>query len=242
MKIGNVVPGAKGSFGIPPELKAQGDRLMSQSREEYEADETRRPSMTAYSDVEEAQEKVPDAPVKAEEEGFRIPTPEESLARIGVHLTDEDYHSVVFRGVLEKDVCVLPAMGRTRELRATIRTLKTKEYDAIDELLADDIKGISMTNDGFTSRRSLWILAFAVVKLDNKQLSKPVMTIDDNGTSIVDIKKTARERKDNVLGELSPIVINELIALHAALTTNMEVILRINKGEYLKKLSPPRGA
>lgn len=242
MKIGQAVPGAKGSFGIPPELKAQGDRLMAQTREEYEADETRRPSMAAYSDVEETQEQAPEAPVKAEEDGFKIPTPEESLARIGIHLNDEDYHSVVFRGVLEKDVCVLPAMGKTRELRATIRTLKTKEYDAIDELLADDIKGISMTNDGFTSRRSLWILSFAVVKLDNKPLSKPIMTIDDNGTSVVDIKRTARERKDNVLGELSPIVINELIAIHAALTTNMEVILRINKGEYLKKLSPPRGA
>jgi hypothetical protein len=241
MKIGQVVPGAKGSFGIPPELKAQGDRLMSQSREEYEADETRRPNMTAYSDDEPSvaqSEPVQEAP----EEGFKIPTPEESLARIGINLNDDDYHSIVFRGVLEKEVCVLPAMGKTRELRATIRTLKTKEYDAIDELLADDIKGIPMTNDGFTSRRSLWILAFAVVKLDGKPLSKPVMTTDDNGTAIVDIKRTAKERKDNVLGELSPIIINELIATHAALTTNMEVILRTNKGEYLKKLSPHRGA
>jgi len=245
MRIANTTPGAKGSFGIPQDLKEHGDRLMSRGGED---EDERRPGMMekAQSSFEDSslQDSIPEEAFekKAVEEEELVPSPEDNLIRIGITLSDDDYHNIVFRGGLEKEVVVFPALKKTRELRATVRTLKTKEYDAIDELLAEDVRGIAMTNEGYTSRRALWILAFSVVKLDGKILTKPHFTKDDTGKDVVDIKATARERKERILGELSPIIINELISIHAILTTNMDLILRENKTEYLKKLSLPRKA
>jgi len=231
---------------MPPELKATGERFMAkQSEEEQRPAIEESFSQEAYDAPLEVSAHIPEEAFekKPEESTYKVPTPEENLSRIGIYLTDDDYHNIVFRGGFEKDIVVIPSRGKMRELRASIKTLKTKEYDAIDELLAEDVGTIKMTNEGFTSRRSLWILTFAVTKLDGKPLSKPIFTRSNSGDrDVVDLKATARDRKEKVIGELSPVIVNELIALHAALTTNMDLILNEQKGAYLKKLSPPREA
>ena len=251
MKIGNSVPGAKGSFGIPAEIRERGEQLMGRGGED---EEDRRPgfaepsqrAVKADEDEPAYEGEIPEEAFETKkrtvEEDDKEPTPEENLARIGVELDDDDYHNIVFRGGLEKEVVVFPAISKTRELRAVIKTLKTKEYDSIDEILAEDYKTTAMTNDGVTSRRSLLILSFAVVKLDGKALTKPIFYQDESGKNVVDVKATARDRKEKILGELSPVVVNELISIHAILTINMELILKESKAKYIKKLSPPRKA
>ena len=245
MKIGQAVPGAKGSFGIPPELKERGDVLLKNSEEAS----SRRPGMDEVPGDESPRAPTPYIDGGIPEEAFEskteqsiadMITPEENLARLGINLVEDDYHSIVFRGFLEKEVVVFPAISKTRELRATIKTLKAAEYDLVDELMADDIRNVPMTNEGYSARRSLWILSVAVTRLDGKPLTKPIYTKDYDGKNVVDVKATAKDRKLKILGEMSHIVLNELVALHAALTTNMDLILNEGKRAYLKKLLPPR--
>ena len=54
MKLGQSVPGAKGSFGVPPELKAEGDRMMVSAAK----DDSERPSMDGYEEPQEHKKKL----------------------------------------------------------------------------------------------------------------------------------------------------------------------------------------
>lgn len=235
MKLGQSVPGAKGSFGVPPELKAEGDRMMASVAK----DDSERPSMDGY---EEPQEHMPkataDDDVLAEEGAARKPpassdSPLDTLSKYGVELEDEDFHKVLFKGFMEKEVVIVPAFRTVKALSATIRTLTVQEYDEVDELLAEDMRDVKMTQDGFNSRRSMWILSYGIVRLQGKPVHNPVY-VGEGADKEFDSKATARKRRE-VLGKLGHAAINRMIYLHAAITVAIEAIVQDPEAYFLKK-------
>lgn len=230
MQISNVAPGAKGSFGIPQQIKDAGDRLMKKDETEE------RPGMEDAAAL--ADDPVPEIPV--EEAPQEPSTPRETLAQLGIDLSDEDLNRYVFRRYVDKEIEIYPSFTpEGKGLTATIKTLTAKEYDLADELLAEDIRDIKMTNDGYSSRRSMWIISFGVTKLMGAPLCKPLY-LPDNKKEL-DLRAMAIERR-RILSDMAPDVVNDLIQAHGVLTITLRTILQDKRSDYLKKFSPPRKA
>lgn len=231
MKVGQ--NGFKGSFGIPPEIKEAGEKFMKrQDKEEA------RPSIDfrddeefveEESDVEDFGGDAGDTGDKVETNEYKIPTPEENLKKVGIELTEEDFHKILFRGFVEKDVEIFPAMGANKRLYVTMKTLTGHEYDEVDELLAEEIRDKKMTNDGYTTRRSMWILAYGISSLQGKKVHPDVLRDDE-----LDTKATAKKKRE-VLGRLSPAVLSKLMRIHGIFTANLNLIIEDPESQLLKK-------
>lgn len=205
MKLGQT---AQGSFGIPPQMQEALNRQQQQQSKKAQEEASER--VEAEAQIEE------DVETSKEEEAEVKPlNPVEMLTKIGVDFNDKDLHQLLFKGFIEKDVPVVKNV-----LTATFKTLTGDEYDAVDELVADDIKNVPMTGDGYQTRRAMWIISLGVTKLQGKPVCKPVMGQD--GVTI-DIRETAKARR-KVLGALAPSVSNQLIQKHGALTVAMDLI------------------
>ena len=210
--------GAQGSMGIPPHMMQNFEK---QRQERAEKSDTPTPAPAHKDPVQqEAPPVEPNAEVAEEFEPTTI------LQRIGVTFTDDDLQRLIMKGFFETKVDVIPG-----KLTATLRTLLGDEYDKVDELLAEDAKNKAMTNDGFQTRRAMWILSFGVIKLNEKPLFAKEVDSKGKKKTPIDIAKARRE----VLGALAPAVTNLLIRKHGALSVAINAI--VEKPEQLIKNS-----
>jgi hypothetical protein len=226
MKVNQGIP-SQGSFGIPPEMQAEVDNYHKKKAiAAKSADED--PS------VDEAEEEeqpifVEDGEADVKEKSPVGPNPVENLKKLGIELADDDFQKIVFRGYLEKDVVVVPSIRGTKPLKATFKTLTGAEIDEVDELLADDIQEIKMTNDGYQTRRSMWLITYGVTKLMDKPLCQPVLV-----KGKPDSKATMRMKK-KVLAALNPGILTKIMHIHGILTVSINAILMDQESDYLKK-------
>jgi len=233
---------SQSSFGIPDHVKEAGEKFR-QAREDAQAkaedalkaDPVYDEGYTTEPEVENQQE-----PPEATEEVAASSdplvdgaNPVEILEKMGVFLEDEDYHKIVFRGFLEKDVIVVPAFKKARQLSVTFKTLSGQEYDYVDELVAEDLRDMRMTQQGYDTRRSMWVLTFGVSKMDGKPICQPAMSVTTKGKQ-VDAKATARRKRD-VLGLMHPAILSKMIRYHGAITLAINEIVTTPEAEYLKK-------
>lgn len=199
-----------GSFGIPPEVQeahktfnekraAQGAEQDSEDAEGEELDEE------GGAEPDESQEEAEGKPSDAVGNLGQL-SPRKALKSLGITLTDADFHSVLYRGFVEKAVEIMPAMGEVKAMVVKIKTLTPDEYNVVDELVAEDIENIKGTTAGFQVRRELWMIAFAVIDINGREIAK--VKRDKDGEA--DLKELARARQ-KMLKQLSPAVINKLI-------------------------------
>lgn len=227
----------QGSFGLTPEMR---DTVDAYQKKKHESAKPVVEENEEDSQIEEEQGLDLDGEMAVEasevvkkEDAIKPPSPIDTLAKLGVELTDNDYHSIIFRGYLEKDIMVVSAIGKNKPLVATFRTLSGKEVDQVDELLAGDIEdGVKMTNDGYSARRSMWVLAFGVSQLLGKPVCTPVASKKDK--TKVDIRATAAKKRE-VLSTLSPAVLVKMMNIHSTLTLSINSIISNPEADYLKK-------
>lgn len=179
------------SQNMPPDAEGEGEG------EEQEAEE----GETLNEEPETAKETKSQDPLD-----FTRMSPRKALASVGITMTDEDFHSVLYRGFVEKNVELTPALGSVKPMVAKIKTLTPDEYNTVDELVAEDIESIKGTTAGFQVRRELWTVAFAVIEINGREIAKVKRSKDGEA----DIKELARERQ-KMLKQLSPAVINKII-------------------------------
>jgi len=217
----------QGSFGLPPQHQEAIQRYQDQKEASKQEEEKNREGATSEAPPivsEEAEEK----PSEEEKSGIPPQDPKELLKGIGVELTEEDCHQLLFRGFLEKEL----ALVKMKEKNFTVKykTLTGKEYNYVDELIAKDIDNISMTRAGYERRRNLWILAFAVQELSGRRLTK---TAADKGGA-PDLKAMARGRFP-VIESLAPWVIDELMRVYGVLEVSISLVIKDTEGFFLKK-------
>jgi len=242
------MPRPKGSFGIPPEIHPD---HMKKQREELEAREAERPERYADSEFDpavmaqgapeetapeasaqqtQAQESEPSEEAKHAAEAAKNSDPVAILKRLGIELTEEDCSRLLFKGFVEKDIKICYDPLKKRDFTGTFKTLTGREYDQVDELLAEEISKNPMTVNGKDSRHSTWLLSFALTSINGMALQKPIFEKD--GT--VDTKKTAAERI-KVVRALSPFVLDKASRIYAAFTVAIQLILEDPEKVYLKK-------
>jgi len=236
---------SQSSFGIPDHVKEAGEKFR-QAREDaqakaedalkadpvYDGGYVTAPEAENQQDPSESAESPGEATASSDPlvDGAN---PIEILEKMGVFLEDEDYHKIVFRGFLEKDVIVVPAFKKARQLSVTFKTLSGLEYDYVDELVAEDLRDMRMTQQGYDTRRSMWVLTFGVSKMDGKPICQPAMSVTTKGKQ-VDAKATARRKRD-VLGLMHPAILSKMIRYHGAITLAINEIVTTPEAEYLKK-------
>jgi hypothetical protein len=230
MKIGSN-GNMKGSFGIPPALREAEERI-KQAREQGEF----RPDFESDpSEQEEQEEQGEEESAQHQEEALVIKNPLEVLkSSFGIVLEDEDFHKILFRGFVEKDIEAVPSIRGSKPLIATIKSLNGQEYDLVDELLAEDIRDVRMTNDGYSTRRNMWILSFAIPKLQGKSYVSPVLMKDQEGKDVLDAKATAKKRRAK-LATLNAAVLTRLMKIHGQLTLAINAIMEDPEADFLKK-------
>lgn len=222
----------QGSFGIPQQLK-----------DEMEDFKRRATAERAHKEEEEASEEeqhfeeIPDRMPQAEVDDAgepALPNPIESLKKdFSITLEDEDFHKIIFKGFLEKEVVVLPSIRGTSPMKATFKTLTGEEYDIVDVLLAEDIRDTRMTNEGYSTRRSMWILALGVTHIQGKPVCPIEYRETDKGRE-VDLKATAQGRR-SVLSKLNASVLTRFTRIHGQLTLAINAIFEDPEADYLKK-------
>lgn len=157
-------------------------------------------------------------------------SPTSLLKAIGLAPSEDDFHSLLFRGFIEKtiDICKNPVAKKA--MTAKLRSLTAEEMDYVDELIAEDIDSLKVTTVGIEQRRSLWVMSFGVREIEGRSLCRPIY---HEGTKDVDAKQMARERR-KVLSKLNPILIDEMIRKHALMVNAYNAILFDKEGETLK--------
>ena len=228
--------GFKGSFGIPPHMKAAMETAEKAKAEHGAPSEASAPK--AYADEGYA--------LDGSEEVSENTTGEDSLIQKSVdkdplemlkenydiEITGEDIQRIIFKGYTEKDVIVLPSILGSQPLIATFKTLTGSEYELADEKLAEEIRDIRMTNDGFAARRGVWLLAYGLKKIQGKLYYK--QKFSDDAGKVFDKKATLESRK-NALGDFSPVVLSKMMAIQSDLTIAINYLFSEAKGSIVKK-------
>lgn len=223
----------QGSFGIPPAMKEAAEahaKKLAEGEQKPEEDavdglpgEFRDPPAEKDSDFNTTDDNFmkPKNPLQELEDEF------------DVTLEDEDFHKIVFKGYLEKDVIVVPSLRGTKPLIATFKTLNGEEYDLVDELLAEDIRDRRMTNDGFGTRRGMWMLAAGITRIQGKVLCNSEYSEVD-GKKEFNVKATTRKKRE-VIAKLNGAVLTRLMRIHAQLTLAINAVIDDPTADYLKK-------
>lgn len=224
-----------GSFGIPPEVQearkihdekkaaaeaAAGEEAMPESDEDTDDE----PGEAGPDSAEEG-----DGKQGASFSGSDVSklTPRKALASLGVTLEDQDFHSILYRGYVEKNVEIMPAIGGIKAMLVKLKTLTPEEYNLVDELVAEDLDAIKGTNLGFQARRELWTISFAVLDINGRELGKAKRDKDGN----LDLKELARNRH-KMLSQLSPAVINKIIKINSTLNWAITAIVEDPKSNF----------
>lgn len=233
MKIG-ANSNTQGSFGIPPAMKAAADEF-AKKREEGEQNGTPESGIDDLpADFKDPQAEIDPNYDEGVEEGMAVKNPIQVLEdEFAIKLEDEDFHKIVFKGFLEKDVIALPPIRGTKPLIATFKTLNGDDYDLIDELLAEDVRDRRMTNDGFGTRRGMWMLAAGVTKIQGKPLCALEYSVLD-GVKEFNVKATTRKKRE-VLAKLNGAVLTRMMRIHAQLTLAINAVIEDPTADYLKK-------
>ena len=252
-----IPPGApRSSFGIPQEMKD----AMAMHREKTEREQQR---------PQEAREAEPAAgqPAMQPDEGFDIPedqpaepaaaAPEEAgaapvpdqfdltkvLDDLGIELTEDDLHNLLFKGTLEKRVTLVKTS--TREFIVDFKTLTGEEMRVSDTMLSELAEREAMTRNGAETNRSMMHLAFGVVRIQGKDVA-PIAAAGPEEEKLslnekserrrVRLRKTAENRLA-VLQSLSPMILDKMIRTHARISMACNYVVEDPNSPLLKRPS-----
>jgi len=242
MKLGQAVKDVRGSFGIPPGMhpdqvlgqksdqprSTEGDPAAPQSAvdEDYD-DEDGEPTLTAVAAAEPTDE-------------FKPKSAKQTLADIGVSVNSQDWSDYVFKGYMEKRILIteLPdekAPGGLKQIFVTFRTVTAEEADFADGLLSEEIKENQMTLDGVSARREMWNMAFAVQKVDDRPLCKPIQITDPATKAVrVDMLATGKEKR-RILSKMAPTVLMLMANKYWTLLQQVKAMMENPKVNFLEK-------
>lgn len=233
MKLKNP-QGMKGSFGLPKEVQEAAEAMR----------EKRAAPQPPPEDEPKSREVEEDWPL-GEETGFEPQQPEDLptddsvekedpfsiLKDLGIEVSEDDFHNLMFRGYVEKVVPIMVnPMNKEEILTAKLRLLTAEELDLVDELLAEDMDSLKMTHQGLEARRSSWVMSFAVQELLGRPLCRTVA--GKNGE--IDLKETAKKRRQ-VLSKTNSAVLNRIINVHARMFMAYSLIQQEANEDFLKK-------
>jgi hypothetical protein len=234
----------KGSFGLPPEAKKALEEKYGFTEEHHKKKPQSEGEEWLFKKTKDEEEAAANLGEEAKDPGSSEGTqdsaeePEEKkvlgpidvLRSIGIEVSADDFHALLFRGFVEKTISIAsnPINGKT--LTAKLKTLTSEEFDLVDELLGEDLDRIKITNSGAEVRRAMWGLSFGIIELNGKPICTPSYDKDKNPL----LKETAQKRRA-VLAKLNPFVLNRIIELHTRMTASFSILVTSPEYSVVKK-------
>jgi hypothetical protein len=209
------------SFGIPPEMK--------KAEEDFRA-KAERARLEKEAPIAAEEELAEDA--EGETKEFKQKTPIEHLKTLGIDLQEDDFQHLFFQGYVEKNVVIWAGKNGAPNFTATIKTLTGEESDLADELMMESLgerKGANISSAGLDQRRAVAFLAFAVTKLNGKNIPPNPLKLKDGS---LDLKGMAELRRD-IIKNLSVAHINKLNRLHASMTATIAHVVEDPSQDFL---------
>ena len=251
MKVNPLTDKPQGSFGIPPQVKEeieQAERRRTSPEKKAPPPENIPQQQDHGWDTDEAIQKEDEEENKQTQEDrakllaspqnpvtedllrqIHRTDPAALLSAIGITPSEEDFHDLLFKGCVEKEILLCKNPMSKLPISAMIKTLTTEEMNLVDELLANDIESYKVTARGVELRRTLWVVSCCTSKLSGKVLVKQV-TKEGSPMSLKDIVIKRRE----VLSRLNPAFIDEIVRKHAILQYAFNAILFSGDKDNLK--------
>lgn len=221
------------SFGIPEQMKETVEKHQKNKHAKVPSQDTYDDQPRVDQDDAEEIGAAPDqesGDVKKQDNPLKNMDPYSILKKIGVELNDDHLHHLLFKGFVVFEN-VLVVKGPKKDFTASFKTLTGAEYDEVDELLAQEAKNTAMTNEGFETRKSMWLLSYGITHLAGNPLTKPVLKPKSKE---VDMPQTARAKRA-VLSQLAPGVLNAMISIQSTIQVALNLILNDEEHTYIKK-------
>lgn len=241
MRLQNA-PKASGSFSSPEKLA---EEFAEQRKKKVREEEAKESTDKVVQDLkEESTEEWPlneDAPIPEPDlepapdgtkRGFSK-KPIEILRDMGIEPQEEDFHDLIFRGYIEKEVEILKNPVTKKPFKVEIKALTAEEVDMVDELLMEEVGGMRITTEGMEARRSTWILSVAIQKISGRNIVKEANHSDEKG---VVNKKSLAKAKRSVILKLNPFILSKIVSAHANMVASYNSILNEDtEDDILKK-------
>lgn len=192
---------AKGSFGIPPEMREAIEKSKSQSQEEPTQEATQEDDKTEAHTPEDSTEKSDDSPenpdINAEEETVPAQPTDEEIVReveklLEVKLSEDDVWSLDTGILTKENICVVP--GR---LYVTFRTLSMNESREVDRAIKAAVDE-GLLDTGVMNVKARITLKYGLLAIGKKGDPRSL------GNS--------SEERDTALGELNTLVVEKCIS------------------------------
>jgi hypothetical protein len=233
MKLSKAAAESRGSFGIPEAMRPDAPRKPDTDEPSAQSSG---PAASFDDGFEDDGSDEEEAAAPEGEARTKTPSPKKILAEMGVVLSPQDWSDYYYKGYLEKKVIVgqLPqADGTLSTFYATLRTLTGEMGDLADTLLAEEVGAEKMTNDGVSTRREMWNLAFAVQKFNDMPIVKNVVVADPKTKEPkLDLAATAKAKR-KVLSHMSPLVLEQLRVKYWTLLTQIRLLMENPKNNFL---------
>lgn len=152
----------------------------------------------------------------------------DALKEMGIEITENDINDYLFYGTVKKTINVFK-IKKEKSFTATIRTLTSKDYMVVENIIGDYLKQSDMTREGLGSLRTLSVLSLGVVELQGRPT---IDSWDSEDDTMGAIKKRGLENK-KILEELAPGTINKINHIHATLTTAFNNMLHEGNSPFL---------
>lgn len=232
MKVNTSGSAPIGSFGIPQEIKdlmAKKHGLPPSNMTDKSDDNNITNNKITDGFTENVEQQIKEYE-KAEENQTQqedsLQGPLEALKSIGIAPSDDDFHSLIFLGSVQKTINIFSIPFTEKQFTAKMKTLTAHEIDLVDELLMAELDKTSITRDGALIRKNMWILSFAILELQGKPLCPKKKDIEEKEVATLSRK---------TLSALSPYILDLLLQKHAIFSTSFNLLLSDPQGKIVKK-------
>lgn len=192
-----------GSFGIPAELKQKLEKKPEEKAPELKAEV---------------------APTITDETVTEVDNANKIFEALGVKFTDDHFQQMIFTGSFDMEVPIIKD-----RFNVVFSMLKAKDYDLIDEIIAEEADTLKMTMNGLEIRKQNLTISAAISKIgapkQMKALAKPKTE-----------KPTDKEillEKRKAIVEMAPAVVNMITQKHAALSMAVSLVVK-EPGDFAK--------
>lgn len=160
----------------------------------------------------EQQKETPVASQPEEQEEDIAKKNEDYFAKLGVKFTEEDFTKLLFNGSYEATIEIRPG------LKVKLRTLQAVDYNELDEKIANASKDIAMTEEGYKSRFTMFVLSYGLLQINGKEVVRPKANQKVTTSELADLRYA-------MLVNMAPAVINLIANKHNLLTMAINTVV-----------------
>lgn len=144
------------------------------------------------------------------------PATTDYFEKLGVKFTEDDFTKLLFNGTFEATIEIRPG------LKVKLKTLQAEDFNEVDEKLANMAKEVSMTEEGYRSRFTTFVLSYGLIQINGKNLVMSKSGKDVRASEMADLRYAQ-------IVKMAPAIINAIANKHNLLTMAINSVVGDSK-------------